>query len=136
MTSSPVPYTGGGGQIPGINLPGRVKKGRENRISVVSAVAVAAGPTPVMSIRSLPCVTLECPAVLTRQLPRSAGGCSFPVPDCATCSVRGARHQSGTRSAGRAFAAGASAKPANAVNPNGTFRRAPSPLSGGRQWLP
>ena len=36
----------GGGQIPGINLPGRVKKGHENRISVVSAVAVAAGPTP------------------------------------------------------------------------------------------
>jgi len=35
-----------GGQIPGINLPGRVKKGPENLISVVSAVAVAAGPTP------------------------------------------------------------------------------------------
>jgi hypothetical protein len=89
-----------------------------------------------MSILSLPCVTLECPAVVTRQLPLSAGACSFPVPDCAICCVRGARHQSGTRSGNSAFAAGTSAKPANAVNPNGTFQRLPSPLSGGGQWLP
>jgi len=74
---------------------------------------------------SVPSATVRDPAQALPDIPSGGGGCA-----------RGARHQSGTRSGSRAFAAGTGAKPANAVNPNGTFRRAPSPLSGGRQWLP
>ena len=40
-----------------------------------------------MSVRSLACVTLDCPAAVTRHLPRPAGTCPHPVPDCAAYNL-------------------------------------------------
>src|SRR5579875_1808226 len=59
MTSAADPYIRRTCQIERINLPGHVKKGPENRIYVVSAVAVAAGPSS--GERGTPPTRVVCP---------------------------------------------------------------------------
>ena len=135
-TSSADPYNRRSFQVLRISLPGRVKKGPENRISVVSAVAAEAGRPPVMSFYFLACVTLDCPAAVTRLVPHPAGDCCRPVPGAAAVCVHEPRHQSGTRSGGRAFAGGIATKPAKPSTSSGVFRRASSPLQRGERARP